>query len=118
MPVVLHPGKTGDASQVVVASYRAPGPPTLARVAHLEARHVGTKLLIRFGDVRGANGYGVSVTLSSGQHEFLRVTRGVLTVLGVFGEIVGKVTVVALGNNTTASTGRAASVRFSRASGD
>lgn len=116
-PIMLSRGPAAS-SELVVARYRAPGPRELARVAHLQVRHTGTRLLVRFGHVTGAVGYSVTIALSSGQREVFRTTQARLTVRGVFGEITGQVSARALGNNTTVRTGPAVRVRFRRALGD
>jgi hypothetical protein len=107
-PVVLRPGATGPgAYETVLASYRAPGPRPLPRVANVRVRHVGTRVQISWSGVRAATQYAVTVTLSSGEH-LTYLTRGrALTVPSVFGEFTGRVTIQALGDAGRTTTGPA-----------
>ena len=112
-PVVLRTrGSLGHDDQIVVTSYHAPGPPALARVAHLSVRHVGAEILVKFAAVRRATQYGVTVRLSSGQHWLVLTTKRSLAITGVPGEISGTVAVQALGNNATTQTGPAATAKI------
>jgi len=79
-PVVVNPGARGtSADQLIVATYRAPGPRRLSRVTQIHVRHLDTRVLVSFGGVRGANRYAVTLTLSSGQHLVYLIARHTLT---------------------------------------
>ena len=114
-PVVVHPGATGSAGyETVVASYRAPGPRRLPRIAHLRVRHAGTRVLVTWKGVPGARRYAVTVTLSGGEHVVYLVSAPRLTVPGVFGEFTGRLTVVALGDGARTRSGVPAAARIRR----
>jgi hypothetical protein len=116
-PVVLHPGGVGAAAyQIVVGSYSAPGPRQLVRVAHLRVRHAGTSVLVAWRAVPGARRYAVTVTLTNGIHEVYVATRGSLTITGVNGEFSGRVTVEAIGDGASTTTGPAVARRVPRVS--
>jgi len=106
-----------DVVQLALTSYQAPGPRELGSVTRLRARHLGSQLLIAFARVPGATGYAVTITLSGGQHILDAVAKPSLVLRGVFGEMTGKVTVQALGNNATNRNGPAASIRFGKIKG-
>jgi PKD repeat protein len=117
-PLVLAPGKApSSAVQIVLTSYRAPGPRILGKVSRLQVRHVGTRVLVGWGAVRGAREYAVTVVLSSGQHILFLTRTASLTIPGVFGEFTGKVSVQALGNNATTRTGAPVIARFGKIKG-
>jgi hypothetical protein len=105
-PVVLHPGATGSAAyEMVLASYRAPGPRMLPRVAHVRVRRPGTRVLVAWRAVRSAARYAVTVTLSSGVHVVYMTRRPSLTIPGVFGEINGRLAIQAIGDGITTRDG-------------
>jgi hypothetical protein len=58
-----------------VATYRAPGPATPARVSGLRVRRHGGRFSVSFSGARGASYYLVAVTASDGRHR-LDVVRG------------------------------------------
>ncbi len=113
-PVLLRPGAPAT---VVVAAYRAPGLRRLGRVAHVSVHHVDTRVLVSFSGVRGARRYAITVTLSSGQHLLFLVRQQRLTVTSVSGEITGRVTIQALGDNARTRTGPATAARIRQARG-
>jgi hypothetical protein len=109
-PVVLHPGRAGaGAYETVLASFNAPGPRRLAAVTHIRVRHRSTRVLVSFAGVPGARRYAVIVTLSSGLRLDFIVRRGRLVIPRVFGEMTGRVTIEALGDDDATRTGPAAS---------
>lgn len=117
LPVELSPhAKSGGL--ITVASFRAPGPRRLAAVSGLRVRHAGTRLLVRFATVAGARRYAITVIASSGQRQSYLVTAGSASIQGVFGEITGKVSVQAIGDNASTLTGPVATAAFGPAKGD
>jgi hypothetical protein len=117
-PVVLQPSTTSGAGQIVVASYRAAGPPQLGRVQGLTVSHSGTQVHVSWGRAFDALGYEVTLVTSSGRHEVFRVHRTKLVISDVFGEFSGKVIVRAIGDNVHARSGPVASASFRRDRGD
>jgi hypothetical protein len=114
-PVVLNPGAVGAAAyQIVVGSYRAPGPRRLGRVVHLRVEHAGTSVLVTWRAVPGARRYAVTVALTNGVHEVYIATHGTLRILGVNGEFSGRVTVEAIGDGASTATGPAVARRVPR----
>lgn len=100
-PVVV-----GRSGQLVVASYRAPGPLRLGRIRGLHARRTGNRLNVSFARVPHARKYVVLVLLRSGLHtdEVIRTHTLRMTVPGA-GPPGGTVEVRALGDGLTTVDG-------------
>ncbi|MGA2006840.1 MAG: hypothetical protein ABSH27_04690 [Solirubrobacteraceae bacterium] len=118
-PVSLTPsGSPTNAADIVVATYSAAGPRRLGRVGRLIARHTGTTVVVKFDGVPGASRYDATLSLSNGERVLYVVNGHALTIRGVSGDLDGKVTVEALGNDATTRDGPSASVQIPRARGD
>ena len=102
-------------AQYVVASYRAPGPPTPARPPHLRLARHGSSLRITWGAAANATrGYRVVVITTDGRRQLFERSSGRRSVtLSSFSTSGARVTVVGVGPDSR--TGRPAAARLRRA---
>jgi hypothetical protein len=85
------------AHRLVVASYKAPGPPRLKRPGSVKASHKGTTVKVQWGRSAGAAKYLVTLTLSDGRQLSYATKKTALTVKGIFPELGGKLVIAPLG---------------------
>jgi hypothetical protein len=83
------------AGQIAIARFRPPSP-VLGRPLDLRARRSESKLLLRWGDVRGATRYQVVVTTSAGRQRVATVRVTHAAIAGVPASVTGTVSVQAL----------------------
>ncbi len=105
--------RPSSADEIVLASYRAPGPRRLGRVRELRTRHLHSTVRVRFSGVPGARRYDVAVTLSDGARMAFVTRHHSVVISHVFGEVSGHVRVRALGDGASTSDGlpRSAPIR-------
>jgi hypothetical protein len=104
-PLVLQPG-TATPGQLIVASYRAPGPTILGHVRQLRANRTGNHLLVSFDRVPGAKKYVVLAALRDGlRTDVVTSSHSLRLSVPTVGSLGGSVTARALGDNLTTSNG-------------